>query len=159
MSRRRCTQIRTRQSVAHRVGAAPRKLRVRPSDLSVASPISAEVNLSFVTSRSTGDARLSYWVFGGKWPFSRGPAITTDPSPMLYRMVIWRLRHFANECRCAKQFAVDPMTRKELEQFEILFQKSALNIETTRDIEMGGRAAEAREQNFPCGSAKTETRQ
>lgn len=31
--------------------------------------------------------------------------------------------------------AVDPITRKGLEQFEKLFQQFALNIETVRDIE------------------------
>jgi hypothetical protein len=54
---------------------------------------------------------------------------------MLYRMVIWRLRHFADECRRAQQSAVDPITRKELEQFEKLFQQSTSDIETARNIE------------------------
>lgn len=56
---------------------------------------------------------------------------------MLYRMVIWRLRHFADECQRARQSAVDPATRVELEQFEKLFQQSALDIETARDNERG----------------------
>lgn len=56
---------------------------------------------------------------------------------MLYRMVIWRLRHFADECQRAIQSAVDPATRKELEHFEQLFQQSALEIETARDNERG----------------------
>jgi len=59
----------------------------------------------------------------------------TKQSPMLYRMVIWRLRHFADECQRARHSAVDPMTRRELEQFEQLFQQSAAEIETARHNE------------------------
>lgn len=54
---------------------------------------------------------------------------------MLYRMVIWRLRHFADECQRAAQSAVDPATRKELEKFEKLFQQCVVEIETARDNE------------------------
>lgn len=54
---------------------------------------------------------------------------------MLYRMVIWRLRCFADECQHASQLAVDPATREELEHFEKLFQQSALEIDTARDNE------------------------
>ena len=54
---------------------------------------------------------------------------------MLYRMVIWRLRQFADECRHAREVAVDPSTRKELEEFERLFQQSALEVESTRAMD------------------------
>jgi len=62
-------------------------------------------------------------------------ASATKVKKMLYRMVIWRLRHFAAECRDAQQFAVDPMTRDELKRFEVLFQRSASEIETARETE------------------------
>lgn len=54
---------------------------------------------------------------------------------MLYRMVIWRLRCFAEECRRARQTAVDPMTDNELERFERLFEQTASDIETARETE------------------------
>ena len=54
---------------------------------------------------------------------------------MLYRMVIWRLRHFAEDCRHARQVAVDSSTQKELEEFEKLFQQSASEVESARAIE------------------------
>ena len=54
---------------------------------------------------------------------------------MLYRMVIWRLRHFAEECERARTSAIDPMTREELKQFEELFQQSAAEVETARNIQ------------------------
>lgn len=54
---------------------------------------------------------------------------------MLYRMVIWRLRQFAEKCRDARQVAVDSSTQKELEEFEKLFQQSASEVESARTIE------------------------
>lgn len=74
------------------------------------------------------------WYFWVEELLTRSPAKRRVP-PMLYRMVIWRLRHFADECQRASQSAVDPATRKELEHFEKLFQQSALEIETARDNE------------------------
>jgi len=53
---------------------------------------------------------------------------------MPYRMVIWRLRRFAEACHRAQQSAVDPTTREELEEIEKLFQKSASDVETARHL-------------------------
>jgi hypothetical protein len=50
-------------------------------------------------------------------------------------IVIWRLRNFAEECQRAQESAVDPLTRRELEEFKKLFRQSALTLESAREIE------------------------
>ena len=47
---------------------------------------------------------------------------------MLEGIVFRRLKHFVEECRHAKQSAIDPLTQKELDHFERLFQQRASEV-------------------------------
>lgn len=52
---------------------------------------------------------------------------------MFERMSVWRLRHFADECQRARNSAVDPLTREELDQFEKLFRELARDIQRAQE--------------------------
>ena len=45
---------------------------------------------------------------------------------------IYRLRHFADECRRARAHASDPLTEKELAEFEQKFRDLAADVEATQ---------------------------
>lgn len=52
---------------------------------------------------------------------------------MFERTTILRLRHFAEECRRAREHARDPLTVRELAEFELKFRELASNVETMQD--------------------------
>ena len=45
---------------------------------------------------------------------------------------IWRLRHFADECRRAKEHTHDPLTVRELTEFERKFRELAAEVEASQ---------------------------
>lgn len=51
---------------------------------------------------------------------------------MFERMSVWRLRHFADECRSAVANSSDPLTRRELAEFEAKFRELASDVETAQ---------------------------
>ena len=51
---------------------------------------------------------------------------------MFERMSVWRLRHFADECRCAREHALDPLTASELAAFEQKFRELASDVEAAQ---------------------------
>lgn len=51
---------------------------------------------------------------------------------MFERMSVWRLRHFADECRRAVAHASDPLTRRELAEFEAKFRELASDVEAVQ---------------------------
>ncbi len=51
---------------------------------------------------------------------------------MFDSLPVWRLRHFADECRRAREHAQDPMTFRELTEFERKFRELASELETTQ---------------------------
>ncbi len=51
---------------------------------------------------------------------------------MFERMSVWRLRHFADECRRAREHALDPLTERELAQFEQKFRELASDVEAAQ---------------------------
>jgi hypothetical protein len=52
---------------------------------------------------------------------------------MFERTTILRLRHFAEECRRAREHARDPLTVRELAEFELKFREHASNVETIQN--------------------------
>ena len=52
---------------------------------------------------------------------------------MLETLSIWRLRHFADECHRAKEHTHDPLTVRELTEFERKFRELAAEVEASRD--------------------------
>jgi hypothetical protein len=49
---------------------------------------------------------------------------------MFDKLSVWRLRHFADECRRARELSLDPMTMRELAEFEHKFRELATELET-----------------------------
>jgi len=45
---------------------------------------------------------------------------------------IWRLRHFADECRRACENTQDPLTVRELTEFERKFRELAAEVEASQ---------------------------
>lgn len=52
---------------------------------------------------------------------------------MFERMSVWRLRHFADECRRAVAYASDPLTQRELAAFEAKFRELASDVEAAQN--------------------------
>ncbi len=52
---------------------------------------------------------------------------------MFERTTILRLRHFADECRRAREHARDPLTARELAEFEQKFREFASNAEALQN--------------------------
>ena len=52
---------------------------------------------------------------------------------MLETLSIWRLRHFADECRRARENTRDPLTVRELAEFERKFRELAAEVEASQD--------------------------
>ncbi len=50
---------------------------------------------------------------------------------MFDNLSVWRLRHFADECRRARENTHDPMTMRELAEFERKFRELASEMEAT----------------------------
>lgn len=57
---------------------------------------------------------------------------------MFERMSVWRLRHFADECRRAVAHASDPLTRRELTEFEAKFRELASDVEAAQRTAANG---------------------
>ena len=51
---------------------------------------------------------------------------------MFEQLAAWRLRLLSDECRVARHCAIDPLTQKELAQFEKLFRAMAMEVETSQ---------------------------
>ena len=51
---------------------------------------------------------------------------------MLETLSIWRLRHFADECRRARENTQDPLTVRELAEFERKFRELAAEVEASQ---------------------------
>jgi hypothetical protein len=56
---------------------------------------------------------------------------------MFERMSVWRLRHFANECRRGHALASDPLTQRELAEFEAKFRELASDVEAAQNNAAG----------------------
>lgn len=52
---------------------------------------------------------------------------------MFERMSVWRLHRFADECRRARNHASDPLTRRELAEFEAKFLELAAEVESSQN--------------------------
>jgi hypothetical protein len=52
---------------------------------------------------------------------------------MFDNISILRLRHFADECRRARTYAYDPLTQRELAEFERKFRDLAADVEASQD--------------------------
>ena len=52
---------------------------------------------------------------------------------MFERMSVWRLRQFADECRRAREHALDPLTARELAAFEQTFRELASDVEAAQN--------------------------
>jgi hypothetical protein len=57
---------------------------------------------------------------------------------MFERMSVWRLRRFADECRNAVAHASDPLTRRELAEFESKFRELASDVEAAQRASANG---------------------
>jgi len=57
---------------------------------------------------------------------------------MFERMSVWRLRHFADECRTALAYATDPLTQRELAEFEAKFRELASDVEASQRTAANG---------------------
>lgn len=57
---------------------------------------------------------------------------------MFERMSVWRLRHFADECRRALAHASDPLTQRELAEFEAKFRELASDVEAAQRTAANG---------------------
>lgn len=57
---------------------------------------------------------------------------------MFERMSVWRLRHFADECRRAVAYASDPLTQRELAAFEAKFRELASDVEAAEGAAANG---------------------
>ena len=53
---------------------------------------------------------------------------------MFEGMSVWRLRHFADECRRARAHASDPLTVRELTEFEQKFRELASDVEAAQKV-------------------------
>ena len=51
---------------------------------------------------------------------------------MLETLSIWRLRHFADECHRAREYTQDPLTLRELAEFERKFRELAAEVEAAQ---------------------------